>query len=428
MSNSNQLILGCIADDHTGATDIAGLLARSGVPVSLRMGVPDCDPAAADVAAIEVIALKSRNAPVAKAVAQARAAYAWLKAAGAGRFYWKYCSTFDSTAKGNIGPVAEALMADLAVDQTIYCPAFPENHRSVYMGYLFVGEQPLDESPMKDHPLTPMQDSNLMRLLAPQVRGKTGLTNRSCVARGAQVLGHRLEELRKDGVQHVITDAVCDADLGIIARACHAMPLLTGGSALAMHLPGLYRRAGLIAEDIKAPPPPVLPRGSLVLSGSCSAMTQMQVAAYLKSAQGYRLDPMELAKTGLKPALGWLKSQPTDSAKIIYATAPPDQVRAAQQAFGVGAASTLIEDALAGLAQAAQAMGIRRFVVAGGETSGAITKALGIRQMTIGREIAPGVPWIYCTSGGHPLALALKSGNFGEVDFFTHALQNPESQ
>ncbi|VAV96927.1 Predicted pyridoxine biosynthesis protein (probably from glycolaldehide) [hydrothermal vent metagenome] len=427
MPKPRQLILGCIADDHTGATDIAGLLARSGVPVSLRMGVPECDPAHADVAAIEVIALKSRNLPVAEAVAQARAAYTWLKAAGAGRFYWKYCSTFDSTATGNIGPMAEALMADMGADQTIYCPAFPENGRSVFMGHLFVGGQPLAESPMKDHPLTPMRDSNLMRLLSPQVRGKTGLANRVCVARGTQALHHRLEELRKDGMQHVITDAVCDEDLQTIARACHAMPLLTGGSALAMHLPGLYRKAGLISDEITAPPPPVLPRGSLVLSGSCSAMTQAQVAAYLKSAKGYRLDPLEITKAGLQPALDWLAAQPTDSAKIIYATAPPDQVRAAQQALGAGAASALIEDALARLAQEARALGTRRFVVAGGETSGAITKALGIRQMTIGREITPGVPWTYCTSGGHTLALALKSGNFGEVDFFTRALHQPES-
>ncbi len=427
MPNLRRLILGCIADDYTGATDIAGLLARSGVPVCLRMGVPESDPAAADVAAIEVIALKSRNAPVAEAVAQARAAYTWLKAAGAGRFYWKYCSTFDSTSAGNIGPVAEALMADMGVDQTIYCPAFPENHRSVYMGHLFVGEQPLDESPMKDHPLTPMRDSNLMRLLAPQVRGKTGLANRVCVARGAQALQHRLEELRKDGVQHVITDAICDGDLQTIARACHAMPLLTGGSALAMHLPGLYREAGLISDETTAPPPPVLPRGSLVLSGSCSAMTQKQVAAYLMSAKGYRLDPLEIAKAGLQPALDWLAAQPVDSAKIIYATAPPDQVCTAQQALGAEAASALIEGALARLAQEARALGIRRFVVAGGETSGAITKALGIQQMTIGPEIAPGVPWTYCTSGGPTLALALKSGNFGEVDFFTRALQHPES-
>ena len=427
MSHPHKVTLGCIADDHTGATDIAGLLARSGVPVTLRLGVPECAPAEADGTAIEVIGLKSRNVPVAEAVAQARAAYTWLRAAGAERFYWKYCSTFDSTRAGNIGPVAEALMADLGVDQTIYCPAFPENARSVYMGNLFVGDQPLAESPMKDHPLTPMRDSNLMRLLAPQARGKTGLANRPCVARGAQALHHRLEELRKDGVQHVITDAICDADLQTIARACHDMPLLTGGSALAMHLPGLYREAGLISDDATAPPPPDLPRGSLVLSGSCSAMTQKQVADYLKTAQGYRMDPIEIAETGLQPAFDWLAAQATDSAKIIYATAAPDQVRAAQQALGAEAASALIEDALAQLALAARAQGIRRFVVAGGETSGAITRALGIRQMTIGPEIAPGVPWTYCTSGGHTLALALKSGNFGEVDFFSRALHQPES-
>jgi len=227
-------VLGCIADDFTGATDLAGLLARSGVQVSLRIGVPSEPPK--DTGPFEVIALKSRTAPVAEALAETRAALAWLKAAGAQRFFWKYCSTFDSTAEGNIGPVAEALMQDIGTDQTIYCPAFPENGRSIFM--------PLAESPMKDHPLTPMRDSNLMRLLEPQVTRPVGLADRLTVAQGADVLHARLEALRAQGVAHVVVDAVADADLAIIAQACCEKSLMTGGSAVAMPLPALYLADG----------------------------------------------------------------------------------------------------------------------------------------------------------------------------------------
>ena len=220
-------VLGCIADDFTGATDIAGLLARSGVRVSLRIGVPEGPPR--DTAAFEVIALKSRTAPVGEALAETRAALRWLQAAGAQRFFWKYCSTFDSTSEGNIGPVAEALMADLGTDQTIYCPAFPENGRSIFMGNLFVGRQPLAESPMKDHPLTPMRDSNLMRLLEPQVTKAVGLADRLTVAQGPKALRAELAALKTQGVAHVVVDAVANSDLDVIAEACRDMPLMTGG-------------------------------------------------------------------------------------------------------------------------------------------------------------------------------------------------------
>ena len=308
-------ILGCIADDFTGATDLAGLLARSGVSVSLRLGIPETPPS--DAAPFEVIALKCRTAPVDEAVADCRAALAWLRAAGAERFFWKYCSTFDSTDKGNIGPVAEALMDDLGAAQTVYCPAFPENGRSIFMGNLFVGQQPLAESPMKDHPLTPMRDSNLMRLLAPQVTRAVGLADRLTVAKGADALQARLQELAADGVAHVVTDAVADADLAIIAEACRGMKLLTGGSALAMPLPGLYRQDGVLAADAPAPVRPSLPPGAVILSGSCSAMTNEQVAAYDGKGPGLRLDPLTLAEEGPDAALAWLAGQPAASNPII---------------------------------------------------------------------------------------------------------------
>lgn len=416
-------MLGCIADDFTGATDLAGLLARSGVKVSLRMGVPTSAPEDTDTAAFEVIALKSRTAPVDEAVAETRAAFDWLKRAGAQRFFFKYCSTFDSTSEGNIGPVAEALMADLGTKQTIYCPAFPENGRSIFMGNLFVGQLPLAESPMKDHPLTPMRDSNLMRVLDPQVKGKVGLVDRLTVAHGADAIRAKLTELADEGIAHVIVDAVANEDLSLIAQACRDMPLMTGGSAVAMPLPGLYMDDGTLSADTEKARPVPIGTGPIVLSGSCSAMTRKQVAAFLDQAAGFRLDPLELAAKGSAAARAWLAEQPVDAPKILYATAEPEDVRKAQEKLGVQRAGEIVEEALAELALDARAMGIRRFVVAGGETSGAVTQALGVSQLTIGTEIAPGVPWTYARSDGNDIALALKSGNFGAEDFFAHALK-----
>jgi uncharacterized protein YgbK (DUF1537 family) len=418
-------ILGCIADDFTGATDLAGLLARSGVHVSLRLGLPDTPPE--DTAPFEVIALKCRTAPVDEAVAECRAALAWLKQAGASRFFWKYCSTFDSTADGNIGPVAEALMDDLGADQTIYCPAFPENGRSIFMGNLFVGQQPLAESPMKDHPLTPMCDSNLMRLLAPQVTRPVGLADRLTVARGETALGDRLAALRADDVAHIVVDAVANGDLGVIAGACRDMPLMTGGSAVAMPLPEIYRRDGLLPADAPSLQTPDLPAGAVVLSGSCSAMTNEQVAAYEGHGPSLRLSPLDLAEAGTDAALAWLAAQPIDSTPIIYATAAPDDVRAAQSQLGAARAGALVEQALAALALAAFDAGRRRFVVAGGETSGAVAQALGLSRLDIGAEIAPGVPWTFATVKGAPIAITLKSGNFGDRDFFATALAGLEA-
>ena len=412
-------LLGCIADDFTGATDLAGLLARSGVRVSLRLGVPEEPPS--ETAPFEVIALKCRTAPVNEAVAECRAALSWLRAAGAERFFWKYCSTFDSTAKGNIGPVAEALMEDLGADQTIYCPAFPENGRSIFMGTLFVGRQPLAESPMKDHPLTPMRDSNLMRLLAPQVTRPVGLADRLTVARGAAALGDRLKSLKDEGVAHVVVDAVANDDLGVIAAACRDMTLMTGGSAVAMPLPDLYRQDGVLAADAPAPVPPTLPEGAVILSGSCSAMTNEQVAAY-RGGPSLRLDPLALADAGHGAALDWLQAQPATSTPMIYATANPDDVRAAQETLGTARAGQLVEAALADLARAAFAAGRRRFVIAGGETSGAVARALGLSRLDIGAEIAPGVPWTFSRVRGEDIAITLKSGNFGDRDFFATAL------
>lgn len=413
------VIFGAIADDFTGATDLAGLLARSGVQVSLRIGVPDAP--TLYTAPYEVIALKIRSVPPATAVDQAEEALSWLQAAGARQTFWKYCSTFDSTEKGNIGPVAEALMRQTGANQTIYCPAFPENGRSVFMGNLFVGREPLAESSMKDHPLTPMRDSNLLRLLTPQVTGRVGLVDRLCVAKGPEAIRSELDRLAKQDVAHVIIDAVTDEDLVAIATACRDFKLLTGGSAIAMPLPHLHRQAGLLPGQhhdalCKAPS-----GKALVLSGSCSAMSQAQVAVYRNRAASYRLDPLALARDGTQPMLDWLQGQGDEA--MIYATANPESVKTAQARLGQERAGALVESALAQAAVFARDKGTRRFVVAGGETSGAVTQALGVIQLNVGREIAPGVPWCTCDSAGVHIALALKSGNFGDDGFFATALR-----
>ncbi|CAN7354797.1 3-oxo-tetronate kinase [Rhizobium sp. LjRoot258] len=416
---------GAIADDFTGATDLAGLLARSGVPVSLRMGVPTEPPE--NTAPLEIIALKCRTSPVQEAVHETQAALEWLKAAGAQRYFWKYCSTFDSTAKGNIGPVAENLMAALGVDQTIYCPAFPENGRAIFMGNLFVGEQPLSESPMKDHPLTPMRDSNLTRLLAPQVTKPVGLANRLAVAKGAAALGERLAELAANGVAHVVVDAVANDDLYAIAEACQDMTLLTGGSAVAMPLPELWANQGLLEKSTPSDVRSYDPGPAIVLSGSCSSMTNKQVADFLeKGGPSFKLDPLEIAESGNAKVLNWLASQDSSATPLIYATAAPDAVRAAQERLGVERAGSLIEETLAACATGARDSGYRRFVVAGGETSGAVTKSLGVTRLNIGAEIAPGVPWCFASSHNARIAITLKSGNFGNEQFFSKALEDLE--
>lgn len=413
---------GAIADDFTGATDLAGLLARSGVPVSLRMGVPAEQPQ--NSAPVEIIALKCRTSPVEEAVQETQAALRWLQEAGAQRFFWKYCSTFDSTPKGNIGPVAEALMKTLGVNQTIYCPAFPENGRAIFMGNLFVGEQPLSESPMKDHPLTPMRDSNLARLLTPQVTKPVGLANRLAVARGAASLTKKFSQLAEDGVAHVVVDAVANDDLYVIAEACQDMILLTGGSAVAMPLPELWAKQGRLAKSTASDARSYDPGPAVVLSGSCSSMTNRQVADFLaKGGPSFKLDPLEIAEAGNAKVLHWLAAQDPTATPLIYATAAPDAVRAAQDRLGVERVGSMIEATLAVCAEAARNSGYRRFVVAGGETSGSVTKALGVTRLNIGAEIAPGVPWCFATSQNARIAITLKSGNFGNEEFFSKALE-----
>lgn len=404
---------GCIADDFTGATDLAGLVARAGAQVSLRIGLPAEDEAAHSP--VEIVALKSRTIPVAEAVSDSRAALAWLRRGGARHIYFKYCSTFDSTAAGNIGPVAAALLADLGQDRTVYCPAFPENDRRVFMGHLFVGRLPLHESPMKDHPLTPMRDSCLMRLLAPQIGEEPGLIDLPVIAKGVTAVRDAI----RAGPAHLVADAVTDADLLTLAQACAHLSLSTGGSAFGAALALVNTRDSL--SRASRPRLPDVGEGQITLSGSCSAATRLQVRRYAADVPSFRLDPQLLATEGDGPARQWLAAQNPVAPKLIYATAEPQDVEAAQARLGVEKASAIVEQALAQLAQDALAMGIRRFVVAGGETSGAVAGALAISRLAVGPQIVPGVPWTFADTPQGPVALALKSGNFGGEDFFAKA-------
>ena len=412
-------LLGCIADDFTGGTDLAGMLVKAGMRTIQMIGVPT-SPLPPDVDAV-VIALKSRTNPAPEAIAESVAALRWLRQAGCLRFYFKYCSTFDSTSKGNIGPVAEALMEDLGTDFTIACPAFPANKRTIYKGRLFVGDVPLDESSMRHHPLTPMTDANLVRVLQAQVKRKVGLVDYDVVRLGQAAIQARFEELKADGVGFAVVDALSDSDLMSIGAACSRLPLVTAGSGIALGLPQNFPSLeGRQSEAAILPP-----TGGLraVIAGSCSTASLGQVAAMRAHHPAFTIDPLDLAKgvDVASAALAWAAPRLADGPVLIYATANPAEVKAAQAALGVEKAGALVEDALAAIAKGLVALGVGQLIVAGGETSGAVVKALGVKGLRIGPEIDPGVPWTVALGGAKPLALALKSGNFGTPDFFLKA-------
>lgn len=389
--------LGCIADDLTGATDLGVTLAREGLSVIQVNGVPQASleiPAADAI----VVALKSRTNPAAEAVAWSLASLAWLRARGAERIYFKYCSTFDSTARGNIGPVADALLDALGARFTVATPAYPRNGRTVYKGNLFVGDVPLAESGMRDHPLTPMRDSNLVRVLGAQTRRPVALVPCEVMDRGPGAI----QECFKQREGFAILDATRDEHLFAAGAACREMTLTTGGAGLAM---GIARALRVIASAGGSLPP--LGGPAVVLAGSCSPATLGQIAAWHFAA--LKLDPAHLDAAA---AVAWVVRH-LPAPALIYASAPPQAIMA-----GRGDA---IEQAFREIARGLAAQGVRKFVVAGGETSGAVVEALGVRALAIGPEIDPGVPWTAAV-GGEPYLLALKSGNFGSRDFFAKAL------
>jgi len=414
------ILLGCIADDFTGATDLANNLVRNGMRVVQTIGVPQRS-LDQDVDAV-VVALKSRNLEPEEAITQSLEALDWLRAQGAQQIYFKYCSTFDSTPKGNIGPVTEALMDALHTDFTIATPAFPDNGRSVFKGYLFVGDVLLSESGMRDHPLTPMTDPNLVRVLQAQCKKKVGLISYQSVLAGAQAVTDRIAELRAQNISIAIVDAVSNEDLYRIAPALKSLPLLTAGSGVAIGLPGNF---GLLAR----PETSVLPPASAyraIISGSCSEATNRQVAHFKQQGgAAYAINPLDLVSKSaneiLPSILAWAKPLLPKGPVLIYSTAKPDEVRAIQAKLGTQEAGNAIENMLASIADGLVRLGVGQLLVAGGETSGACVRELGVDQMQIGPQIDPGVPWCYAKGKGQSLHLALKSGNFGTDDFFTKA-------
>lgn len=414
------LLLGCIADDFTGATDLANNLVRAGMRVVQTIGVPP-EPVR-EVDAV-VVALKSRTIPAAEAVAQSLQALEWLRGQGCRQVYFKVCSTFDSTPQGNIGPVAEALLEALGANFCCVTPAFPENGRTVYKGHLFVGDVLLAESGMRHHPLTPMTDSNLVRVLQAQCQGRVGLVEHRTVRGGAAPIHARIRELQDQGLRFAIVDAVDDEDLMHLGRAIADHPLVVAGSGVAIGLP---QNHGL-SPSVEAAALPPAHGARAVVSGSCSVATNAQVRDFRgRGLPAFELDPLRLAagQDLVAEALAWARPRLGPDPVLVYSSAAPEAVQAVQEKLGVALAGALVETALAAIARGLVENGVGELVVAGGETSGATVQALGVRQMRIGPQIDPGVPWCHAEAsacGNRPIHLALKSGNFGSTDFFTRA-------
>ena len=417
-----RLLLGCIADDFTGATDLANNLVRAGMRVVQTIGTPTA--ALQNEVDAVVIALKSRTEPVADAVSQSLHALQWLRDQGAKQIYFKYCSTFDSTSEGNIGPVTEALMQALQTDFTIATPAFPDNGRTVFKGHLFVGDVLLNESGMQHHPLTPMTDANLVRVMQAQCRAPVGLIDFKTIAHGEAAIRQRMTELKAQGVRIAIVDALSNDDLMRLGPALRDLPLVTAGSGVAIALPHNF---GLRPTPRASALPP--PHGHrAIVAGSCSQATQKQVADFrARGGAALEIDTRELVgentqwAQAVQHALTWARPLLTQGPVLIYSTAQPEAVKALQAQFGVAQTGQAIETALAAVAVGLQQLGVGQLIVAGGETSGACVKALGIAQMQIGLQIDPGVPWCHAHTPAGELHVALKSGNFGSDDFFSKA-------
>ena len=421
-------LLGCIADDFTGATDLANNLVRAGMRTVQTIGVPES--ADAVVADAIVVALKSRTVPATDAVAQSLKAYQWLKAQGVSQIYFKYCSTFDSTPAGNIGPVTDALLDAIHGEGkgfTIVCPAFPENQRTIFNGHLFVGEQLLSDSGMRDHPLTPMTDANLVRVMQAQTKRRVGLVNYATVSKGADAIKAAFQNLQDQGYGVAVVDAISNTDLMAMGAALAGMPLVTAGSGVAIGLPQNWRATGQLAPSDHADQLPPPSGYQAVISGSCSVATNQQVAVWRDAGlPALAIDPLGLANgtTTADAAADWARQHLPKGPVLVYATAAPEAVREILAQLGVAAAGALVESALSRIAVSLIENGVRQLVVAGGETSGAVVQALAVARMAIGPQIDPGVPWTCvnaAAAGDEIVHVALKSGNFGTPDFFQKA-------
>lgn len=420
------MLLGVIADDYTGASDIANTIAKGGggspgLATVQFLGVPKGDAPANCEAG--VVALKSRSIPAQEAIAQSLAAFDWLKAQGCRQFVFKYCSTFDSTPEGNIGPVGEALAARLGVKGVVACPAFPGAGRTIYQGHLFVGDRLLNQSGLENHPLNPMTDADIRRWLAAQTKSPVGLASwPQAVSKGADVLKATLEAAAQRGETLVIVDAISDEDLLTIGDAVADVPLITGGSGIALGLPRNFIRKGQVKGAGSSFTRVDGPEG--IIAGSCSRATLGQIAYHKK--QGHPVLNIDVSdvmsgKTVMADLVGFLVRN-AGRAPLVYSSSPPDEVAALQAKFGREAVAHKLDALFAATAKSAVEGGIKRLVVAGGETSGAVVSALSLDALAIGPEIDPGVPALSATAGP-PLALALKSGNFGAENFFEKALE-----
>ncbi|RHW27087.1 four-carbon acid sugar kinase family protein [Nocardioides immobilis] len=420
--------IGCIADDYTGGTDVAAGLRRAGLRVALVFGVPTSGQALPPCDAV-VVAMKFRTTSVEKASEDVSAAYDWLTSQGVRRFYYKYCSTFDSTTEGNIGPITDLLLQLTGMRTSVISPSSPVHGRTVYQGHLFVGDRLLSESPLRHHPLTPMTDPDLVRVLARQTAGPVGLVSWAVVDAGPPTVREAFDLLARSGVRHVVTDAISVDDLRTVVSATQDCSLLTGGAGLAEAWAELVRdqrdigtgtpdgdaSAGPRAarDDHSTPVETVSAAATLLLAGSCSAATLAQVSEAKTAFPSHRLNPVRTPDPAqmLREARAWLQAQPSGRPRLIYASATAAEREAAVAAMGPRTAEHL-EHVLGALAVDAAAMGTRRFVVAGGETSGAVVSALGIQHVLVEDELEAGVPWC-TTEGPRPLRLLLKSGNFG---------------
>ena len=406
------MLLGCIGDDFTGSSDLANTLAKGGMNVVQYTGIPN-GPADKTVEA-GVVALKSRSIDPADAVAQSLSALEWLRAQGCTQFLFKYCSTFDSTPEGNIGPVAEALANALDAHKIIVCPAFPGTGRSIYQGHLFVKDTLLNESGMQNHPLTPMTDPDLRRWLAPQTSFSIGHVSTHDIH--ADQTAEALDREHAKGHRLIVTDAIGDADLYKIGKAAADLPLITGGSGIALGLPGNFRDQGLIGTT----PPSWTPQPGkcVVLSGSCSVATRAQLAYHTAKNPSFEIKADDIISGTLTPDHMTTQLLAADGIPVAFSSADPKVVREVQAQHGVEASAQAIENFFAETARLLTAKGVTRLITAGGETSGAVVEGLKLDTLQIGPEIDPGVPAL---RAGATLTLALKSGNFGAEDFFTKA-------
>ena len=436
MDSTAALRLGCIADDFTGATDLANNLVRSGMRTVQAIGVPADAAQPMDADAI-VVALKSRTIPAPEAVRQSLEALRWLQGQGVRQIYFKYCSTFDSTPAGNIGPVTDALLDALhgaGRGFTIVCPAFPENQRTVFKGHLFVGDVLLSDSGMRNHPLTPMTDANLVRVMQAQTRRRVGLVAQDTVAAGPDAIRAAFGKLQATGIGVAVVDAIGNEDLRRIGAAVRDLPLVTAGSGVAIGLPANWQASGALGRNPQADRLPPARGLKAIVSGSCSVATNAQVLEFKRTGgAAFAVDPLALAAG--QDVVGDITRQAlarlADGPVLVYATAEAAAVQAVQAKLGAARAGEIVEQALAAIATALVKAGVRQLVVAGGETSGAVVQALGVQRMAIGPQISPGVPWTAVQSPacpGETLHMALKSGNFGGPDFFTRSFALLEAQ